>query len=76
MEMEDAARVTDVYSKIAAVTASDTSELIEAMSKTASSAASVGSSFENTSAMIAVMVEATREAPSNIGSALKSIISR
>lgn len=57
MEMEDAARVTDVYSEIAAVTASDASELIEAMSKTASSAASVGSSFENTSAMIAVMVD-------------------
>lgn len=57
MEMEDAARVTDVYSEIAAVTASETSDLIEAMSKTASSAASVGSSFENTSAMIAVMVD-------------------
>ena len=76
MEMEDAAHVTDVYSKVAAVTASDTQELIEAMSKTASGAANVGSSFENTTAMIATMVEATRESPENIGSALKSIISR
>lgn len=56
MEMEDAAHVTDVYSKVAAVTASDTEELINAMSKTASSAESVGSSFENTTAMIAVMI--------------------
>ena len=76
MEMTDAAHVTDVYSKVAAVTASDTQELVDAMSKTASSAASVGSSFENTTAMLAVMVEATRESPQNIGSAMKSIISR
>jgi len=46
------------------------------MSKTASSAEAVGSSFENTSAMIAMMVETTRESAENIGSALKSIISR
>ena len=76
MEMQDAAHVTDVYSKVAAVTASDTQELVTAMSKTASSAAAVGSSFENTTAMLAVMIEATRESPQNLGSALKSIISR
>lgn len=76
MEMSEAAHVTDVYSKVAAITASDTQELVSAMSKTASSAASVGSSFENTTAMLAVMVEATRESPQNIGSAMKSIISR
>ena len=76
MEMSEAAHVTDVYSKVAAITASDTQELVKAMSKTASSAASVGSSFENTTAMLAVMVEATRESPQNIGSAMKSIISR
>lgn len=76
MEMQDAARVTDVYSKVAAITASDTQELVTAMSKTASSAAAVGSSFENTAAMLAVMIEATRESPQNLGSALKSIISR
>ena len=76
MEMSDAQRVTDVYSALAATTASDTEELAVAMSKTASSAESVGSSFESTSAMIATMVAITREAPENIGSALKSIISR
>lgn len=56
MEMTEAARVTDVYSEVAAISASDTEELAEAMSRTASSAHSVGSSFENTTAMIATMV--------------------
>ena len=76
MEMEDAQVVTDVYSALAAGTASSTEELAVAMSKTASSAEAVGSSFESTSAMIATMIATTREAPENIGSAMKSIISR
>lgn len=76
MEMSDAQIITDVYSKVAAVTASDSEELAIAMSKTASSAESVGSSFENTTAMLAVMIETTRESAQNLGSALKSIISR
>ena len=76
MEMTDAQRVVDVYSEIAANSATSTAELASAMSKTASSANAVGSSFENTTAMMAVMIEATRESAENIGSALKSIISR
>jgi TP901 family phage tail tape measure protein len=76
MEMTDAAHVTDVYSKVASITASDSNELATAMSKTASSAENVGSSFENTTAMLAVMIETTRESAQNLGSALKSIISR
>ena len=76
MEFSDAQRVVDVYSAIAAKSATDTAELAVAMSKTASSAEAVGSSFENTTAMMAVMIEATRESSQNIGSALKSIISR
>lgn len=76
MEATDASRVVDVYSAIAAASATDTAELAVAMSKTASAAESVGSSFENTTAMMAVMIEATRESATNIGSAMKSIISR
>ena len=76
LEMSNAQNVTDVYSALAAATASDTEELAIAMSKTASSAEAVGASFESTSAMIATMISITREAPENIGSALKSIISR
>lgn len=76
MEMSDAQKVVDVYSAVAASSATNTSELATAMSKTASSAQAVGSSFENTTAMMAVMIEATRESAENIGSAMKSIISR
>lgn len=76
MEMTEAQRVVDVYSAVAASSATNVTELASAMSKTASSAQAVGSSFENTTAMMAVMIEATRESAENIGSALKSIISR
>ena len=58
IEMSEAQRVTDVYSALAAGTASDTEELAVAMSKTASSAEAVGASFESTSAMIATIVMA------------------
>ena len=75
MEMTEASTVTDVYSKLAAISASDTEELAVAMSKTASSAANVGSSFENTSAMIATMVETTRESATNIDKNLTLFIS-
>ena len=76
MEMEDANSVTDAYAALAASSASSVQELATAMSKTASSAQAVGMTMEETSAMMAVMIEATREAPENIGSAMKSIISR
>ena len=76
LEMTDAAHVTDVFSALAASTASSTEELAVAISKTAASAANVGSSFEATSAMMATMIATTRESATNIGTALKSIISR
>ena len=76
MEMTDAARVTDVYSALAASFAVDTQELAEAMSKTASGIASVGVSFESASAMITAITAATRESASVIGSSLKSLSAR
>ena len=76
MEMQEAQTVVDVYSAVAASSATSVTELASAMSKTASSAQAVGASFQNTTAMMAVMIEATRESPENIGSAMKSIISR
>ena len=76
MEMQDAATVVDVYSALAANTAVSQEELAVAMSKTASSMESVGSTFQETSAMIATMVAVTRESATNIGSAMKSIASR
>jgi len=76
MEMSEASTVVDVYSNLAAHTAVSSEELAVAMSKTASSMESVGSTFEETSAMIGTMVAVTRESAVNIGSALKSIASR
>lgn len=67
LEMSEAANIADVYSHIAAISASDTTELAIAMSKTASGAEAVGASFENTTAMLATMIEITREAPKFIG---------
>ena len=46
------------------------------MSKTASSAESVGSRFENTTAMLAVMIETTRESAETAGTAMKTVIAR
>ena len=76
MEMQEAGAVVDVYSALAAHTAVSQEELAVAMSKTASSMESVGSTFEETSAMIGTMVAVTRESATNIGSAMKSIASR
>jgi TP901 family phage tail tape measure protein len=76
MEMQDASVITDVYSALASSTAVSQQELAEAMTRTASSMESVGSTFQDTSAMIATMVAVTRESANNIGSAMKSIASR
>lgn len=76
MEMTEAARVNDVYSELAAKTASDVNELATAMSKTASIAHNSGASFENTSAFLAQIIEVTREAPETAGTALKTVIAR
>lgn len=76
IEMSDAQSVTDAYSALAAKFAVSSAEIANAMEKTASSAASVGMSLESTSAFISVMEQTTRESAQNIGSALKSIISR
>ena len=71
-----AQRVNDVYSKLAAETASDTEELSIAMSKTASIAANANMEFENTAAFLAQIIETTREAPETAGTAMKTIIAR
>ena len=69
-------RVNDVYSELAAITASDVEELGVAMSKTASLAHSANMKFETTAALLAQGIEATREAPETIGTSLKTVIAR
>lgn len=78
MELNEvsAQRVNDVYSELAAVTASDTKEIGVAMSKTASIAASANMEFETTAAFLAQIIETTREAPETAGTAMKTIIAR
>ena len=78
MELNEvsAKRVNDVYSELAAVTASDTKEIGVAMSKTASIADSANMEFETTAAFLAQIIETTREAPETAGTAMKTIIAR
>ena len=78
MELNEtsAKRVNDVYSELAAITASNTEELGTAMQRTASIAASAGASFEGTTAFLAQAIETTREPAENIGTAMKTIIAR
>lgn len=72
----NALRVNDVYSELAAITASDTEQIATAMSKTASIAASANMEFETTAALLAQIIETTQEAPETAGTALKTIIAR
>ena len=78
MELNEvsAQRINDVYSNLAAKTASNTQEIGEAMERTASIAHSAGMSFEGTAAFLAQMIETTREAPENLGTAMKTIVAR
>ena len=63
MEMDEGARVTDVYSQLASKAAADVQGIAYAMSKTASIAESAGMKFETTSAFLTQMIETTQEAP-------------
>ncbi len=62
MEIDEvsAKRVNDVYSELAAVTASDVEEISIAMSKVASLAHNANMEFETTAAFLAQIVETTR----------------
>ena len=76
LEMTDGAHVTDVYAELAAHAAASVNDISEAMSATAAIAHSAGMEFETTSAMLTTMIEATQEAPKNLGTALKAVIAR
>ena len=76
LEASDAAMVADKFNKVAAASAADIDELSTAFSKAAAQANQAGVGMDNYLAYIATMVEATREAPENIGTSLKTIMSR
>lgn len=72
----NANRIADVYSKLAAITASNVQEISSAMTKTASIASSAGMKFETTAAFLSQIIETTRESAETAGTALKTVIAR
>ena len=78
MELNEtnAQNIADVYSKLAAITASDVDEISAAMTKTASIAASAGMEFETTAAFLSQIIETTRESAETAGTAMKTVIAR
>lgn len=72
----NADRVADVYSKLAAITASNVQEISTAMTKTASIASNAGMQFETTAAFLSQIIETTRESAETAGTALKTVIAR
>jgi TP901 family phage tail tape measure protein len=78
MELDEASaqKVADVYSQLAAITASDVDEISSAMTKTASIASSAGMEFETTAAFLSQIIETTRESAETAGTAMKTVIAR
>lgn len=78
MELDEtsARRVNDVYSELAAITAADTEEIANAMTKTASIARNANMEFETTAAFLSQIIETTRESAETAGTAMKTVIAR
>lgn len=72
----NAQRINDVYSKLAAITASDVDEISTAMTKVASLANNANMSFEKTAAFLSQIIETTRESAETAGTALKTVVAR
>ena len=73
---EVAMEYTDKIAMVGAVSAADFNELSVAMEKTASSAYTAGIDFDHLLGYLGKMIEVTREAPANLGTAMKTIIAR
>ncbi|MBQ3945308.1 MAG: phage tail tape measure protein, partial [Alphaproteobacteria bacterium] len=78
MEINEASaeKVADVYSKLAAMSASNVDEISTAMTKVASLASNANMEFETTAAFLAQIIETTRESAETAGTALKTVIAR
>ena len=72
----NAQRVDDVYSKLAAMSASNVDEISTAMTKVASLAHNANMDFETTAAFLAQIIETTRESAETAGTALKTVAAR
>ena len=71
-----AQRVDDVYSQLAAMSASNVDEISTAMTKVASLANNANMEFETTAAFLAQIIETTRESAETAGTALKTVVAR
>lgn len=76
INIDSAQRVNDVYSRLAAITASNTQEISVAMTKVASLAHNANMEFETTAAFLAQIIETTRESAETAGTALKTVVAR
>jgi len=72
----NASRVDDVYSQLAAMSASNVDEISTAMTKVASLAHNANMEFETTAAFLAQIIETTRESAETAGTALKTVVAR
>lgn len=76
LSVEEVGGALDVMAKVANTSAADLEELATATSKVASTANTLGVTQEQLTAQIATVVSVTREAPENVGNALKTIYAR
>lgn len=76
LSVDEVGGALDVLAKIANVSAADMEELAVATSKVASTANTLGVTQEQLTAQIGTIVSITREAPENVGNALKTIYAR
>lgn len=78
MELNEvsAQKVDDVYSQLAAMSASNVDEISTAMTKVASLAHNANMEFETTAAFLAQIIETTRESAETAGTALKTVVAR
>lgn len=76
MTADEAQATMDKVTKVAAVGASDTEELMTAAAKVASTASTLGVTEDQLISQLSTIISVTREAPENVGNALKTIYAR
>lgn len=69
-------KAADIILKASMISASDVEGIGEALSKTASSASAAGLSIEQTTGIMAGLIQVTQEGSSQIGNSLKTILAR
>lgn len=76
MSLSELEGTLDKVTKVAAVGASDTEELMTAAARVASTASTLGVTEDQLISQMSTIISVTREAPENVGNALKTIYAR